>query len=656
MRQLTRTDKAVFVLSALGLCIYAGTKHPSDTGGDGIGGDGGSTNAPPALMAMRPRLAAPPPSILVPDENLVCPPEIRHPRQFELIQIRYEPGHSFDPPAGASASAGWFAHGAYEAWSRSGLHGVAFTGGYLRPTARDDAAELGYHADDYRLAVRGESLLWWNDSTVTWRDFRTRADTNASLSVQIEFGNPFIVRTNAVAYVFSRAYTPTNDATLTVSLSVPRVVYKDGSIQSVTYGCTSLASNFHARMTLDIEGGADRVRLWADESRTTRLELPIEREIRGDASGGFFVEYAATSGQADDIRFTLKAEELEASEPGGECAKRIRSATMTAAEIVRLDLESSAAGVSTNPPPFEVGSAGEFNVSASPFPDRHLVIPFENVWDPTNGFREYHVDASLVVLPSDFTANAVWTRDADTPRSGSFITGDLAATFWNPQVGGVYRVTAALDGIATTGVFVLPLAGAEMSDVLRGDLVRADRVCAWVDPLILGASEQARAISAYGLFGFDVNGFYRGRPDAVSSPTVWCYNQVRDSDGKGAVGTLFGLPVRIEKLSNLVVGYAAVRLHASALEMWLAQFIGTPNDASATASWNAGVAVAGGADFDTIVSNFVWRTWSVSDAKNRRLWPNAAFVDNHVPDGDFDFNTQFHSPGFLSLTFERNEQ
>lgn len=154
----------------------------------------------------------------------------------------------------------------------------------------------------------------------------------------------------------------------------------------------------------------------------------------------------------------------------------------------------------------------------------------------------------------------------------------------------------------------------------------------------------------------DGDGFYRGRPDAEYAPTVRCYNQVRDSDGKGAVGTLFGLPVRIEKLSNLIVGYAAVRLHASALEMWLAQFIGTPNDESATASWNAGVAVARGADFETTVSNFVWRTWCVSDAKNRRLWPNAAFVDNHVPDGDFDFNTQFHSPGFLSLTFERNEQ
>ena len=34
MRQLTRADKAVFVLSTLGLCVYAGTKHPSDTGGD----------------------------------------------------------------------------------------------------------------------------------------------------------------------------------------------------------------------------------------------------------------------------------------------------------------------------------------------------------------------------------------------------------------------------------------------------------------------------------------------------------------------------------------------------------------------------------------------------------------------------------------------
>ena len=90
MRQLTRTDKAVFVLSALGLCIYAGTKHPSDTGGGGIGGDGGSTNAPPALMAMRPRLAAPPPSILVPDGDFDFNTQFHSPGFLSLTFERNE--------------------------------------------------------------------------------------------------------------------------------------------------------------------------------------------------------------------------------------------------------------------------------------------------------------------------------------------------------------------------------------------------------------------------------------------------------------------------------------------------------------------------------------------------------------------------------------
>ncbi len=149
---------------------------------------------------------------------------------------------------------------------------------------------------------------------------------------------------------------------------------------------------------------------------------------------------------------------------------------------------------------------------------------------------------------------------------------------------------------------------------------------------------------------FNDNGMgdYLGRVDSAHNPTVWCYNQVNDGTGMGAVATWHGLPVRMAKVSNFMVGYATTRLGVWQFGRNLAQSIGTENDASAQMSWDAGVDVAHGTNYAFAVGNFVTNAWSVSDAKVKALWPNPATADNHtVRNVVTNFNNQFISPGFI---------
>ena len=108
-------------------------------------------------------------------------------------------------------------------------------------------------------------------------------------------------------------------------------------------------------------------------------------------------------------------------------------------------------------------------------------------------------------------------------------------------------------------------------------------------------------------------------------------------------------PIRTSKMSNFVVGYACQKLGVRSLSMNIAQLIGTQNDASAQSSWNAGVAIANGANYTDTVSALVTNAWPSSDTKTKRLWPNTSSTDNFRT-YFANPNERFMAPGFVEET------
>jgi hypothetical protein len=228
--------------------------------------------------------------------------------------------------------------------------------------------------------------------------------------------------------------------------------------------------------------------------------------------------------------------------------------------------------------------------------------------------------------------------------------GGLTAHFVNPKQGGVYRFRGRCDGSPwTEGNVVLPLSGASIDDVFASDMVDVD---ATITHLLSRYTYLERQTISFGEEWFNDNGVgdYLGRVDAALAPTVWHYNQVNDLSGMGAVATFRGVPMRVAKLSNFLVAYETERINVFALSRWLARYrYGTWDDDAGSASWDAGTAVADGADLDETMQAMATNVWAGADVKERRLWPNTRPTDNHTtftPDIDFNFN--FISPGFTT--------
>jgi len=120
--------------------------------------------------------------------------------------------------------------------------------------------------------------------------------------------------------------------------------------------------------------------------------------------------------------------------------------------------------------------------------------------------------------------------------------------------------------------------------------------------------------------------------------------------GFGSVVTWFGVPIRMTKASDFLVGYAQEKIGVLSFVAYFGRGAGTHDDTSATASYLLGWNIAAGTksySIDTVTmlkANFYG-----SDVKNIRLWPNAAAADNHVS-AITDFDTQFCSPGFIQIT------
>ena len=224
-------------------------------------------------------------------------------------------------------------------------------------------------------------------------------------------------------------------------------------------------------------------------------------------------------------------------------------------------------------------------------------------------------------------------------EDGLMTDADKTTAHFTPTTdGGVYRFSCSCGSLTNSEAnLVLPLAGSSVDDIITNTLAKADVFCARA---MTKYSRIRRNMPDFGFTWFvsGGNGDFRGRPDnnLPQNKTVRYYNQISDENFTGAVGTWIGLPIRTGKMSNFVVGYACQKLGVISFSQELSQLIGTTNDASAQSSWDAGVAIANGANYADTVSALVTNAWPSSDTKTKRLWPNTSTTDN--------FRTYFANP------------
>ena len=413
------------------------------------------------------------------------------------------------------------------------------------------------------------------------------------------------------------------------SLACPPLLMKNGNSHTIA-GAFHPPCETNATLTLSCRAGQERLAVLASNDWSQ------------------VVQGIAASAAIGDVVFELQLE-LDG-------CLYAQTQTLTVAEVAALHLTSPVAGASDLPPPFPGETACPFSVTNSPLPDRHLVIPFCNVAD-TNDFSAtgFAVDLRLELNPAvtNVAGTADWTILDNTTASGQLAAvHGLAAQFVNPVRGGIVRFRASYDGSpATEANLVLPLAGASVDGVMAADLAAADAAVARLDATTGPFTRQWPFWGLAHFYSFG-GGDYRGRVDAAARPTVWVYNQVDDA-GYGAIATWHGVPLHTAKLGDFLVGYACERLGVWRLSQWLSQLLGTANDDAATASWDAGVAVAQGADFAAQTAALATNAWPSADFKTRRLWPNAAPADNHRPGTTFNGTDRhpdfiFLSPGFLT--------
>ena len=431
-----------------------------------------------------------------------------------------------------------------------------------------------------------------------------------------------------------------------VGLLAPDVVFRGGALGalSVDFSHGDSTRPERGELTLTVNGNG-KIRLWEDAEKTREASV-FSWDVESFAGCTYYVEGVATSDSAGDIGF-----ELVWTRPDGTCDGDEKAMTCVAVRETAVD--SPTDGITDGSPnrqPFAANTNWTFDVTHSINPDKHYAVLFRDAVNDDFSVRDFSVRMTLVVEPADAPVGAAsWFALDPTPASGAIVsTGARTGELQNPKVGGVYRIGSCFAGSTTnTCIIVLPLAGAEMDEVLRGDLVRAD-----------GFVERSkdnwprrwftRALFASHWFRYDKYGFYRGRPDNADSPTVRHYNQVRDRDGKGAIGTLLGVPIHIEKLSNLVAAYACERLGVPTEEQGLAERIGTANDEAAHLSWITGLRLAHNHNFEGEVGYLATNAYRWASDKSEKLWPNPASVDNHRDTfGHGDFDTEFSSPGFI---------
>ena len=471
---------------------------------------------------------------------------------------------------------------------------------------------------------------WW-DVTATWEGY------SKVFSWEEQCGCQARNETNMVAWV---------------TLSAAPVVVRGGRLGGVSATFYPPESAEGATATLRLDDGG-KVVPWEAENRTGSVSLPMDISPGGGAS--FWLEGVAASDSVGDVRVYLDV-------TSGEDTYTLTQ-SVTVACVDRMEMTSTAAGQSQNPPPFDGEQTCPFLESNSLNPDRHLLIPFCNVaTQGQNGFAvsDFTVEMGLVLEPEGVSSSGLqceWeVAEARPQMSGSLIPlSGLTARFANPKQGGVYRFRSRVNGSPwTEGNVVLPLSGASIDAQLAADMAAVDATVTYITNKY---SYLERQTISFGEEWFYDNGVgdYLGRVDNAAWRTVWNYNQVNDLSGMGAVATWHGVPTRMAKVSNFLVAYETERIGVWAVSQWLARLnfgrndFGVDADDSASESWNAGVDVANGGDFGATTLTFVTNAWSSAGDKERKLWPNPSAADNHTtPFLGIDWNYNFVSPGFTT--------
>lgn len=641
-RRATPLGRSSFLFAALVLALYAGTKPPTNS-----------------LMSVR----RPLPRSVARVEPLVCPPEIHAPEGYKLRDIEYDVfPRSFASTSFSDAvtETNWFLRGAENDWCVLPLKKkwrIALSGGHLRETPLNVGTEVGFDDGSSPWAVPAVSRLWYAETNynpiVTWQNFHLTPDE--TISTQIIFGNPFIVRTNAVSYVFGKVFDPTNhpcrEALLTLEID-KSVIYDVGSRCMLTLSRnTAIDASGNVRLTSSGNGGAKVKFILDSEKVLDDLDMTWPAEEFGEFSCQ--VVYEGPSDHVGDITVEASLDGIDYDEYGQPFVPSsvVRTRHLTAGSIDSLVL--TGAGSTTNFLPFQ---SYPITITNSWNPGRHLLVPFESAWDPTNGFRDCSVEARLAVTPADLVPNVSWTLTPDSPPSGVLIASNNTARLVNPRVGGLYTIRAEVDDIWTHGNVLLPPAGAEIESHVAANLAKADHLASLIGDVsdeTAGWNPTNRVI--YGFFWFfnltqKRTSYYQGRPN-FGLKTVWRYNQVNDATGFGAVCTLAGVPIRLEKLSNLSAAYLCKKINVPTNEIEIASHLGTENDASAAISWSVGEALATGDPngCQAALTNMVRRCWSRNDEKVARLWPLTPPADNYMgwTTNRFNYNFGFASPALL---------
>jgi hypothetical protein len=412
----------------------------------------------------------------------------------------------------------------------------------------------------------------------------------------------------------------------------------------------------------------------AIEAIVAKFATNVYYAAHGD-TGGILV--ALSSASHDPAGFTLKLDGAVCAEgqppwqvavsnlAAGAHTLTVQSETFpdladeAALIVAKVDyLEASSDKADNSPQQFPGHQAWPFVPTNWSDPGRHLVVFFKDTVDANLNVLNFDIDLTAHLLPAGMSHVGLeesW-RMISGSQSGILNRSDsFAVKYQNPKQGGVYKIgfNLGLDrSVESEANIVLPLAGAEIDHIMRADITRADAFATRVLATYT-AWEINYPPNGFEWFVAVGHGDYLGRPNNASSPTVRKYNQV-DDEGKGAVATWCGVPVKIAKASNFIVAYACRRIDVKSFLAWGAQLIGTKNDASGQKSWDAGWAVGGGADYGNAASNLVVDIWDEhkNDDKNQKLWPNHAPADNYVAPPFFfgEQDVRFTSPGFLYMT------
>lgn len=431
------------------------------------------------------------------------------------------------------------------------------------------------------------------------------------------------------------------------SLSVPFAVMTGAEMGCITIAFYPPASATNATASLSMNmTGTGRVSHWTSTNKAVSVGLPFP--IFPGVTMNLFVEGLAGSTNLGDVEYYLDV--CDGTE------SYVITQALTVAQVMGMNMSSQQQGSSPNPPPFSCGVDYQFCETNSLNPDKHLVIPYNNVFSTLDStIMPYGVNLELIVRPNLQTlwGDSEWQIIEARPQmSGTLVShGGLSAHFEKPELGGVYRIEGRAAGSPwVEGTIVLPLSGASVDQRMVSDLALADVFCIKVAAKY-PTRGQYSAKNGWDWFYAAGAGDYLGRVDNGTYKTVWYYNQVNDS-GRGGCCTWHGYPIRNAKLSNFLIAYTCEKIGVKPEDMQTARnHLGHPDDVSATLSWNAGIAVAKGTNYLDCVTNMVRAAFLSHDGKSEKLWPNMAPADNHYPGipyiSEFDPDHIFLSPGFL---------